>query len=40
MSISPTARAYDRYRVWAPSAREVTLRIDGGEHAMRPDGDV
>ena len=39
MSISPTARAYDRYRVWAPSAREVTLRIDGGEHAMRPDGD-
>src|SRR5699024_9434160 len=39
MSISPTARAYDRYRVWAPSAREATLRIDGGEHAMRPDGD-
>jgi maltooligosyltrehalose trehalohydrolase len=33
------AHTEDRYRVWAPSAREVTLRIDGREHAMTADAD-
>ncbi|MGP4915380.1 malto-oligosyltrehalose trehalohydrolase [Brachybacterium tyrofermentans] len=35
-----TRRAYDRYEVWAPRARAVTIRIDGVEHPMRsaPDG--
>lgn len=33
-------RAYDRYEVWAPRARAVTIRIDGVEHPMSsaPDG--
>ncbi|WP_422117334.1 malto-oligosyltrehalose trehalohydrolase [Brachybacterium sp. UNK5269] len=34
------ARAYDRYRVWAPSASAVTVRIDGAEHAMQPLADA
>ncbi|MGO2534848.1 MAG: malto-oligosyltrehalose trehalohydrolase [Brachybacterium tyrofermentans] len=35
-----TRRAYDRYEVWAPRARAVTIRIDGVEHPMSsaPDG--
>ncbi|MGO2362258.1 MAG: malto-oligosyltrehalose trehalohydrolase, partial [Brachybacterium tyrofermentans] len=35
-----TRRAYDRYEVWAPRARAVTIRVDGVEHPMRsaPDG--
>lgn len=30
----PSARAYDRYEVWAPSAGSVSIRIDGVEHPM------
>ncbi len=29
----------DRYRVWAPSARAVTLRVDGAEHPMSAAGE-
>ena len=29
-------RRYDRYRLWAPKADAVTIRIDGAEHAMQP----
>jgi maltooligosyltrehalose trehalohydrolase len=29
----------DRYRVWAPSARAVTLRGNGAEHRMSPAGE-
>ncbi|APX31592.1 malto-oligosyltrehalose trehalohydrolase [Brachybacterium sp. P6-10-X1] len=28
-------RAYDRYEVWAPNARAVTVRVDGLEQAMQ-----
>ncbi|MGP9539847.1 malto-oligosyltrehalose trehalohydrolase [Brachybacterium sp. AOP43-C2-M15] len=31
-------RAYDRYEIWAPSARTVTLRVDGAEHVMAAAG--
>ena len=33
-TLCPAARAHDRYEVWAPAAREVSIRIDGVEHAM------
>src|SRR5690625_7784681 len=29
-------RRYDRYRLWAPKADAVTIRLDGAEHAMQP----
>ncbi|GAA1489643.1 malto-oligosyltrehalose trehalohydrolase [Brachybacterium sacelli] len=32
-------RAYDRYEVWAPSSRDVRIRVDGVEHAMHPGPD-
>ncbi|ATG52282.1 malto-oligosyltrehalose trehalohydrolase [Brachybacterium vulturis] len=38
MSTVP-ARDYGAYRVWAPDARQVTVRIDGAEQPMRTAGD-
>lgn len=31
--------AIDRYRVWAPSARRVEIRVDGTVHPMAPAGE-
>lgn len=28
-------RLYDRYRLWAPAADAVTIRVDGAEHVMQ-----
>src|SRR5699024_8974735 len=29
------ARDYGTYRVWAPAAQQVSIRVDGAEHTMR-----
>ncbi|WP_394214774.1 malto-oligosyltrehalose trehalohydrolase [Brachybacterium vulturis] len=40
MSTVPVpARDYGAYRVWAPHAQQVTVRIDGAEQRMRTAGD-
>ncbi|ASK66868.1 malto-oligosyltrehalose trehalohydrolase [Brachybacterium avium] len=40
MSTVPVApRDYGAYRVWAPHAQQVTVRIDGAEQPMQPAGD-
>ena len=31
--------AMDRYRVWAPSAGAVEIRVDGTVHTMAPAGE-
>jgi len=40
MSTAPdSSPSTARYRVWAPAARRVTVRVDGAEHPMRQQAD-
>ena len=35
LSAPVPARDYGTYRVWAPAAQQVSIRVDGAEHTMR-----